>query len=209
MDRCRRRDGMRARKRLRLHARKLRQLPDSFGMGGSRGESKEPAKDAGNSGLFIFGHPEIQVLDSYENDTYPDGQAAAVYGNYPPLVNASRKPGEWQSYDIVYVAPQIAQSHVGQAGQLHGVSQWPACAARGRCAGRRRRMPAGFARPRESGSLSKCLGATAAATAERIAKFERRNDRAGTRAKVPPRSFDHQAALAGLHGRQLRCDMPP
>lgn len=61
----------------------------------------------GNSGVFIGDHPEIQVLDSYENDTYPDGQAAAIYGAWPPLVNASRKPGEWQTYDIFYVAPQF------------------------------------------------------------------------------------------------------
>lgn len=56
----------------------------------------------GNSGVFLMGLYEIQVLDSYENDTYPDGQAAAVYGQYPPLVNASLPPGEWQSYDIFF-----------------------------------------------------------------------------------------------------------
>lgn len=61
----------------------------------------------GNSGLNLAGHPEIQVLDSYNNDTYPDGQAAAIYGNYPPLVNACRKPGEWNSYDIIYIAPRL------------------------------------------------------------------------------------------------------
>jgi azurin len=55
----------------------------------------------GNSGIFIGGFPEVQVLDSYENDTYPDGQAAGLYGKHPPLVNASRKPGEWQTYDII------------------------------------------------------------------------------------------------------------
>lgn len=55
----------------------------------------------GNSGFFITGFPEIQVLDSYDNDTYPDGQAAGLYSSYPPLVNASRKPGEWQTYDII------------------------------------------------------------------------------------------------------------
>jgi hypothetical protein len=55
----------------------------------------------GNSGFFVGGFPEIQVLDSYENDTYPDGQAAGLYNNYPPMVNASRKPGEWQTYDII------------------------------------------------------------------------------------------------------------
>jgi azurin len=56
----------------------------------------------GNSGLFIGGFPEIQVLDSFENDTYPDGQAAGLYGQYPPMVNASRKPGEWQTYDVLF-----------------------------------------------------------------------------------------------------------
>lgn len=55
----------------------------------------------GNSGVLIHGWGEVQVLDSYENDTYPDGQAAAIYHHYPPLVNACRKPGEWQSYDII------------------------------------------------------------------------------------------------------------
>jgi hypothetical protein len=55
----------------------------------------------GNSGVFIGGFPEVQVLDSYENDTYPDGQAAGLYGRFPPMVNASRKPGEWQMYDII------------------------------------------------------------------------------------------------------------
>ncbi len=56
----------------------------------------------GNSGLYIGGFPEIQVLDSYQNDTYPDGQAAGLYSSYPPMVNASRKPGEWQTYDIFF-----------------------------------------------------------------------------------------------------------
>jgi hypothetical protein len=47
------------------------------------------------------------VLDSYQNPTYPDGQAAAMYGQFPPLVNASRPPGEWQTYDIVFTAPRV------------------------------------------------------------------------------------------------------
>jgi hypothetical protein len=55
----------------------------------------------GNSGILLHGVGEVQVLDSYDNDTYPDGQAAAIYHVYPPRVNASRKPGEWQSYDII------------------------------------------------------------------------------------------------------------
>src|SRR3954447_1456658 len=61
----------------------------------------------GNSGVMFFGRYEIQVLDSYDNLTYADGQAAAIYGQYPPLVNASRPPGEWQTYDIVFTAPRF------------------------------------------------------------------------------------------------------
>jgi len=54
-----------------------------------------------------MGRYEVQVLDSYDNQTYPDGQAAAVYGQFPPLVNASRPPGVWQSYDIVFHRPRF------------------------------------------------------------------------------------------------------
>jgi hypothetical protein len=61
----------------------------------------------GNSGVLFFGRYEIQVLDSFENLTYPDGQAAAIYGQYPPLVNASRPPGQWQTYDILFTAPRF------------------------------------------------------------------------------------------------------
>jgi hypothetical protein len=61
----------------------------------------------GNSGVMFFGRYEIQVLDSFDNLTYADGQAAAIYGQYPPLINASRKPGEWQTYDIVFTAPRF------------------------------------------------------------------------------------------------------
>ena len=67
-------------------------------------------QDRGNSGVFLMGMYEVQVLDSYENRTYPDGQAAAVYGQYPPLVNASRPPGEWQTYDIAFRAPRFDAS---------------------------------------------------------------------------------------------------
>jgi hypothetical protein len=59
----------------------------------------------GNSGVFLQGQYEVQVLDSYQNKTYPDGQCGALYGRAVPLVNACRKPGEWQSYDIVYHRP--------------------------------------------------------------------------------------------------------
>jgi len=63
----------------------------------------------GNSGVFLMGLYEIQVLDSYQNKTYADGQAAAVYGQYPPLVNASRPPGEWQTYDIIFHGPRFTK----------------------------------------------------------------------------------------------------
>ncbi|HZV36211.1 MAG TPA: DUF1080 domain-containing protein [Verrucomicrobiae bacterium] len=62
----------------------------------------------GNSGVFLQGRYEIQVLDSFKNKTYYDGQAGAVYHQYPPLVNACRGPGEWQTYDIIYHAPKFA-----------------------------------------------------------------------------------------------------
>jgi hypothetical protein len=54
-----------------------------------------------------MGKYEIQVLDSYDNITYADGHAGAIYGQYPPLVNASRGPGEWQTYDIFFIAPRF------------------------------------------------------------------------------------------------------
>ena len=60
----------------------------------------------GNSGVFLLGGFELQVLDSYQNKTYADGQASALYGWKPPLVNAARKPGEWQTYDIIFEAPK-------------------------------------------------------------------------------------------------------
>jgi hypothetical protein len=62
----------------------------------------------GNSGMFFgAGRYEVQVLDSYNNKTYSDGSAASVYGQYPPLANASRGPGEWQTYDIIWTAPRF------------------------------------------------------------------------------------------------------
>jgi hypothetical protein len=64
-------------------------------------------QDRGNSGVFLMDTYEVQVLDSYNSTTYADGMAAAIYGQYPPLVNASRKPGEWQTYDIVFHAPRF------------------------------------------------------------------------------------------------------
>jgi 3-keto-disaccharide hydrolase len=64
-------------------------------------------QDRGNSGVFLQGLYEVQVLDSYNSVTYADGQAAAIYGQYPPLVNACRPPGEWQTYDIVFHGPRF------------------------------------------------------------------------------------------------------
>jgi hypothetical protein len=67
-------------------------------------------QNRGNSGVFLMGRYEVQILDSYRNRTYPDGQAAAVFGQFPPLVNASRPPGVWQSYDIVFRAPRFGSN---------------------------------------------------------------------------------------------------
>ncbi|HXX99563.1 MAG TPA: DUF1080 domain-containing protein [Candidatus Limnocylindrales bacterium] len=86
---------------------------DSFGDCQLHVEFAEPlpavgeSQERGNSGVFLMNTYEIQVLDSYENKTYADGQAAAVYGQYPPLVNAARPPGQWQSYDIIFHGPRF------------------------------------------------------------------------------------------------------
>jgi hypothetical protein len=61
----------------------------------------------GNSGIFLMERYEVQVLDSHENETYVNGQAGAIYKQHAPLVNASRGPGEWQSYDILFMAPRF------------------------------------------------------------------------------------------------------
>jgi hypothetical protein len=65
------------------------------------------SQNRGNSGVFLQGRYEVQVLDSSDNLTYADGQAGAIYGQWPPLANAARKPGEWQSYDIVFEGPRF------------------------------------------------------------------------------------------------------
>lgn len=61
----------------------------------------------GNSGILFMGLYELQILDSYQNQTYSNGQAGSVYKQHMPLVNASRPPGEWQSYDVVFIAPRF------------------------------------------------------------------------------------------------------
>src|SRR5262249_54539792 len=75
---------------------------------------KGTSQERGNSGVFPMGLYEVQVLDSYQNVTYADGQAAALYGQWPPLANVARKPGEWQTYDIVFEAPRFDGARVVQ-----------------------------------------------------------------------------------------------
>lgn len=70
---------------------------------------KGSGQGRGNSGVFLMGQFEVQVLDSFENPTYADGGAGSVYGQYPPQVNASRGPGEWQTYDIVFRRPRFGE----------------------------------------------------------------------------------------------------
>lgn len=69
-------------------------------------------QDRGNSGVFLMETYEVQVLDSYRNDTYADGQAAALYGQFPPRVNVTRPPGEWQSFDIEFRRPRFDSTGV-------------------------------------------------------------------------------------------------
>ncbi len=70
--------------------------------------AKGTGQDRGNSGVFLMDTYEVQVLDCYGNKTYADGTAAAIYGQFPPAVNACRPPGEWQTYDIVFHRPRFA-----------------------------------------------------------------------------------------------------
>lgn len=70
-------------------------------------QTRGDSQNRGNSGIFLQGRYEVQVLDSFDNPTYPDGQAGVLYGQWPPLVNAVRRPGEWQAYDIVFESPRF------------------------------------------------------------------------------------------------------
>ncbi len=91
---------------------------ESFGDCQLHVEWCEPAKvesnsqGRGNSGVFLMGRYEIQVLDCFENRTYADGSTGSLYGQYPPLVNACRKPGEWQTYDIFFKAPHFENGKI-------------------------------------------------------------------------------------------------
>jgi hypothetical protein len=97
-------------------AKKSMQTKDKFGDIQLHAEWSEPedikgeSQGRGNSGFYIMGRYEVQVLDSYKNDTYADGQAAALYGQYPPLVNATRPPGEWNVYDVIFHRPHFDES---------------------------------------------------------------------------------------------------
>ncbi len=69
--------------------------------------AKGDGQERGNSGIFLMNIYEVQVLDCYKNTTYADGTTAAIYGQYPPLVNACRPPGQWQTYDIIFRRPHF------------------------------------------------------------------------------------------------------
>ena len=72
-------------------------------------EVKGDSQGRGNSGVFLMGKFETQVLDNYNNPTYPDGQCGSIYGQYPPQVNVCRPPGEWQTYDIIFHRPRYEE----------------------------------------------------------------------------------------------------
>jgi hypothetical protein len=84
----------------------------------SPSEVKGSGQGRGNSGVYLQGRYEIQVLDSFNNETYFNGQAGSFYGHAAPLVNASRPPGQWQSYDIVFIAPKSAPDGTVKAGSF-------------------------------------------------------------------------------------------
>lgn len=72
-------------------------------------DSSQTGQGRGNSGIFLQGLYEVQVLDNYQNKTYANGQASSIYKQHIPLANACRKPGEWQTYDIVFTAPRFSK----------------------------------------------------------------------------------------------------
>ncbi|ADE55948.1 3-keto-disaccharide hydrolase [Coraliomargarita akajimensis] len=79
---------------------------------------KGKGQGRGNSGVFLMGMTEVQVLDNYDNPTYPDGTAGAVYGVMPPAANALRAPGEWQTYDIIFRRPIVKDGEVLHEGSM-------------------------------------------------------------------------------------------
>lgn len=81
-------------------------------------DAKGEGQGRGNSGIYFQGRYEVQVLDSYQNKTYFHGQAGAIYKQHAPLVNASRKPGEWQTFDIIFRAPRFSGAKLISPGRL-------------------------------------------------------------------------------------------
>ncbi len=79
---------------------------------------KGASQDRGNSGVLIMHRYEVQVLDSHTNVTYADGQAGAIYGQWPPLVNATRPAGQWQAYDIVFEAPKFVDGKLTKSAYM-------------------------------------------------------------------------------------------
>lgn len=77
-----------------------------------------PWYNKGNNGVLLMGLYEIQIFDSYNEKIYPDGMAAAIYGQTPPLVNAARPPGEWQTYDIIFTAPRFNGDQLVKPGRV-------------------------------------------------------------------------------------------
>ncbi len=75
-------------------------------------EPKGDSQARANSGVFLHGLYEIQVLDCYQNPTYPDGTAGCIYGQWPPLANAAKPPGQWHTYDIIFEAPKVEGGEV-------------------------------------------------------------------------------------------------
>ena len=75
----------------------------------------------GNSGVLFLGKHELQIIESHDSKIYADGIAGAIYGQTPPLVNAARKPGQWQTYDVVFTCPAVRRRSVGPARLLHRV----------------------------------------------------------------------------------------
>ncbi|MEE3296145.1 MAG: DUF1080 domain-containing protein [Planctomycetota bacterium] len=81
-------------------------------------EPRGVSQARGNSGIFFMGLYEVQIMDSHKNATYADGSAASIYGQHPPLVNACRKPGEWQVYDIVFRRPRFKDGKMSEPGRF-------------------------------------------------------------------------------------------
>lgn len=70
---------------------------------------EKAGQDRGNSGIYFMGLYELQILDSWQNETYANGQLGAIYRQHAPLVNPGRRPGEWQTYDVIFIAPRFAR----------------------------------------------------------------------------------------------------